>query len=182
MEQGQRHGNGYRITNMSYSYRQTQSAFTLIELMIVVAILGIIAAIAYPSYQGYLERAQRADMMAELQNIGNRIAAQKIAKGSYTAIPLTSVFIQGFDTNTKKMAFPTSGEAIYSISLYDTLNGGNTRITNNNLPNDHWELRADPIAGKRMAKDGQLSLNYAGVKCRTLNSVATCGRGEEWRN
>ena len=44
----------------------SQLGFTLIELMIVVAILGILAAIAYPSYQGYVERTNRADMMSEM--------------------------------------------------------------------------------------------------------------------
>ena len=38
-----------------------QHGFTLIELMIVVAVLGIISAVAYPSYQDYVARARRAD-------------------------------------------------------------------------------------------------------------------------
>lgn len=38
-----------------------QKGFSLIELMIVVAVIGILAGIAYPSYQEYIARARRAD-------------------------------------------------------------------------------------------------------------------------
>ena len=45
------------------------NGFTLIELMIVVAIVGIIAAIAYPSYRDSVMRAQRSDAMATLARL-----------------------------------------------------------------------------------------------------------------
>jgi type IV pilus assembly protein PilA len=46
--------------------RKVQQGFTLIELMIVVAIIGILAAMAIPAYQDYVARANGASAVAEL--------------------------------------------------------------------------------------------------------------------
>jgi len=55
-----------------------QKGFSLIELMIVVAVIGILAAVAYPAYQDYVIRAKRGDAM-------NALAAVRIAQEKYRA-------------------------------------------------------------------------------------------------
>ncbi len=54
--------------------RNMQKGFTLIELMIVVAIIGILAAIAIPQYQDYITRAKWQDNIAKVQSYKTAIA------------------------------------------------------------------------------------------------------------
>ena len=59
------------------------SGFTLIEVMIAVAVVAIIAAIAYPSYQDQLEKGRRADGKALLTNMSQQLERCYTKFGSY---------------------------------------------------------------------------------------------------
>lgn len=59
--------------------------FTLIELMVVIAIVGILAAIAFPSYQQYVQRGNRAAAQAQMMDIANRQKQFLLANRAYAS-------------------------------------------------------------------------------------------------
>lgn len=131
--------------------------FTLIEMIVVVAIIGIIVAIMYPNYQKYVERTKRVDAQTTMQAISNQLVAYKISHGSFKNATISSIF----DTQ-----IPSDGMANYNLDLTD-IDGG-ALITSTKAYS--WKLTAIPTNG--MMGTGSLTLDSTGQQCWEKTSGA----------
>ena len=93
--------------------KNSARGMTLIELMIVVAILGIIVAIGYPSYTDHVKKARRAEGMGELLELADRMERHYSDVGTYDqndGSDMTATVIYG-KTNTANSYYTLSVDA-----------------------------------------------------------------------
>ena len=131
-----------------------QRGFTLIELMITVAIVGILAAIAYPSYTAQVQKSRRADAQVALMEIAQREESYFLRNRSYG-----DTTAWGYSTS--------SGDGYYTLSITATA----TTFT----------ATATATSGKPQAHDTPcqvMTLNNRGVKqggaTATTTTANTC--------
>lgn len=92
--------------------------FTLIELMVTVAIVGILAAIALPAYGEYIARGKRAEARAEILKAEGWLERYSTENNVYTSNPPTNDTNAGF--NARFTSVPSTGNPNYSMSLVVT--------------------------------------------------------------
>ena len=140
---------------MKTAYLKFQRGMTLIELMVVVAIVAIVVAFAFPSYERYVVRTKRAVAQNALLQVADR-QQQFFMDNKQFAANLTNL---GFNANPfvvdddGSATVATDSDAVYSLTL-------------SNVTQTTWTATAAPLHGqlKRDADCGSLSITQAGTK------------------
>ncbi len=123
-------------------YYQFQRAFSLIELMIAVAIVGILAGIAYPSYLEHVATTRRADAQANLIALAQYMERRFTENGTYSNAVLPYVLS------------PRDGNAsFYALSLPP-----------GNLTASTFTIRARPINAMIGDRCGDMTIDNFGRK------------------
>jgi type IV pilus assembly protein PilE len=125
--------------------------FTLIEAMIVVAILGIIVAFGYPSYRDQVMKSRRADGMAALLELADRMERHYSDAGTYK---------QSDGTNTVLGdVFPGFSSDYYTLSI----------VSQDNIS---FKVRSAPKGSQLKDKCGTFELTSQGVQSVSGGSLS----------
>ncbi len=138
--------------------KQNHRGFTLIELMITVAIVGILAAIALPAYGYFVERARLTDAQTDLIKVNEMIVRAKL-RGNLTGDAINQLAVNS--------SLRTKVSQHYSISS-SCANQNNCSGTNTVLT---YYLYATPIAGSSYRKALWMTHNGTTYQCDTAASA-----------
>ena len=129
--------------------RQKDQGFTLIELMITVAILGILSAITVPSYMAYVQKSKRTDAKVELLKVAQLQESYYVQNLSYAKF-LNGAGGLGF--GSKKLE---TESGLYSIQVWglDSSNKANTCSGDNTNPCVGYRIQALPVKGAGQDSD-----------------------------
>jgi type IV pilus assembly protein PilE len=131
--------------------------FTLIELMITVAIIGILAAVALPSYQSYVQSSRRAEAQAFLYDLATRQQHYLVSNRAYA--PDDFAFGLKSSNPLDKPTIPTPDK----VSKYYDVGIQPGSVTNTQPMN--FVLRAIPVDGpQKTDKCGTMTIDAYGTK------------------
>jgi len=145
--------------------KKMQKGFTLIELMIVVAIIGILAAIAIPAYQDYTTRAKVTEAVNAMAPAKTSVSEFYISQGSMPATAAAAGFNTSVGTKYVRSVTYARGGANTStltVSITGTVAGGTAAA-------DDIDMTGTGVAGSNVDWDcvpGTMNTRYIPADCR----------------
>lgn len=139
--------------------------FTLIELMIVVAIIGILAAIAYPGFTKYIRESRRAEAQADMLKMQIGIEKWRANRASYNSDATDSAAGTAVTNTPANAGFPGTN-AYYTYTIIDT---SGTAYT----------IKAVAKTGTSQVNDvaGSTSCSTLTINQSNLKTMAGCWKG-----
>ena len=119
-----------------------ERGFTLVEIMVAVAIVAILASIAYPSYVNQIVKSNRAAAQSLLMEIAQKQSQYVLDNRGYTS-----------SLTTLHVSVPDKVAGLYQVTI---------DVPATTPPS--FTAKATPIAGGQQAVDGELTINNAGTK------------------
>lgn len=126
--------------------------FTLIELILAVAVIAILAAVAIPNYQKYVQKSKRVEVQAHLMMLSHQLASYKLVNQSFKDMSISK--LGGAD-------FPAANPN-YSLSLTDAYG---VALDQDNSSATTWLLVATPTANSTQVGTGKITLMHNNEKC-----------------
>jgi type IV pilus assembly protein PilA len=157
---------------MNHQMQKMQKGFTLIELMIVVAIIGILAAIAIPQYQDYIARAQASEACALLGGLKTPVAEYFAVNGAAPDLlaqaPTTDA--QGLE----KDKLTTTGDNVSGIEFTAGADGAPAKYTATMASGISARVADGKLVMKFDTDDGQFTFVDGEVNDTDLTEYAKC--------
>lgn len=122
--------------------KQIQQGFTLIELMIVVAIIGILAAVAIPAYQDYTAKAQASEGFTLVSGLKTPIAEAMGNAGIAGCVVPSGAVTTGNGVDKVTVAESTTAAGSCLVLAKFKGSGVNTKVQNKSI-----SMIYDPVAG-----------------------------------
>lgn len=158
--------------------QKAQKGFTLIELMIVVAIIGILAAVAIPQYGEYTQKTKFAKVQAYLAPIKSTIAQYYSENGECLSTPFTADQLASLGNQAPTLVDPTPDVSALALSEGTAATDCLITVTINKLGKDvsdaaqqitlHGDFSVNPIAWSTTSADGAIG---AGITNAARNIV-----------